>query len=896
MGESDGAGCPIPGGHVVTLHALAARLAALVRKRRFDDELEDEIAAHLELAERDAVASGMSPQEARIAARKQFGSIESMKEEHRDRRSVRWLENAWRDVGYGLASLGRDPGFACVVVGVLALGIGANVAMFSLLDAVMLKPLPFGRPDRIVRIWEAPRPGVTNSTSAPDFLDWRRMATSFEALAAETPISMALTGAGEPVRLDGRAVTTEFFRVFDVGVQMGRTFQPRDGEPGQEGVVVLSNATWQTVFGADRGIVNRSILLDGQSYQVIGVLRPGAFDRQEETRFWKPLTLPPGQYKRGMHWLMVHGRLQPNVTPLQGRDEMRRIAAALRDVTPAHKHSWLVEVVPLQALLLGDNLRRSMYLMFGAVVLVLLIACANIANLLLAKGAARRKEMAIRTALGASRLRLGAQLLTETLVLAVLGGAAGLVLATVLVEAATPFLAQMVPYTAELSVDYRAMAFAGTIVSLVALLIGGLPAMQISVANMGSSLQQASRGSSGRTHRIRRLIVVGEVGLSLVLVCGACLLFRSLLNLQAVETGVRIENVVTMSLNLPLQAYPTPAAAAMFYESLRDRVRAVPGVSQAALATHLPLRWIGNGEAIELAGREEPINVRFKRVDAGYLDAFRIPLVAGRSIGERDRYGSARVIVINEALAARLADVAGIGNAVGLRVGLYCPVYGDKRSTTEQVEIVGVIRNERVAAPGVPHPPIVYVPLSQVPSEGVKLIVRGDIDSASVIGGVREALREVDPHLPMGDIATMREVRERTLAGTSRPAWLIGVFAAIAALLAVIGLYGVISQTVHQRRREIGIRIALGASASDVVGHVLRDASKLVLVGLVIGAAGAAALTRLAKALLFGVSPLDPVAFVVACAAMAFLGVLAGLIPAGRAARLDPVITLREEG
>ena len=302
-----------------------------------------------------------------------------------------------------------------------------------------------------------------------------------------------------------------------------------------------------------------------------------------------------------------------------------------------------MEVEPLPKLLLGDNLRQSMYLMFGAVVLVLLIACANIANLLLAKGASRRKEMAIRTALGASRSRLGAQLLTETLVLAVLGGAAGLALASVLVSAATPFLAEMVPYTTTLALDYRALAFAGAIVSLVAVLIGGLPAMRIvHRQEIGSSLQQASRGSSGGNHRVRRFIVVAEVALSLVLACGASLLFRSLMNLRAVETGVQIKNVVTMSLNLPLQAYPTPAAAATFFESLREHVRAVPGVSQAALSTHLPLRWIGNGEAIEVAGREAPINVRFKRVDAGYLDAFGIPLVTGRSISERDRHGSAR--------------------------------------------------------------------------------------------------------------------------------------------------------------------------------------------------------------------------------------------------------------
>lgn len=880
----------------MTLHGIFARLMALVRKRQLDAELEGEIAAHLELAERDALASGMSPEQARRAARTQFGGIESMKEEHRDRRSFRWLENVWRDVRYGVAGLGRDPGFTAIVVGVLALGIGANVAMFGLLDAVILKPLPFGNPDRIVRIWEAPRPGVSNATSAPDFLDWRRMSTAFEAMGAESPVSMALTGAGDPVRLDGRAVTADYFRVFDVGVRMGRTFLPRDGEPGNDSVIVLSNAAWETVFGADPGIVNRRVILDGQSHEVIGVLRPGAFDRSEETRFWKPLVIQQGQYKRGMHWLTVHGRLRPDLTPLQARDEMRRIAEALRDVTPSHKHTWLVEVEPIQKLLLGDHLRQSMYLMFGAVVLVLLIACANIANLLLAKGAARRKEMAIRTALGASRSRLGAQLLTETLVLAVLGGAAGWALASLLVSTATPFLAEMVPYTTTLDLDYRALAFAGAIVSLVVLLIGGLPAMQISAANIGSSLQQASRGSSGGHHRMRRSIVVAEVALSLVLVCGASLLFRSLLNLRAVETGVRIENVITMSLNLPLQAYPTPEAAAMFFESLRDRVIAVPGVSQAALSTHLPLHWIGNGEAIEVAGQEAPVKVRFKRVDAGYLDAFGIPLLKGRFITGRDRHGSPGVIAINEVLAARLAEVAGVRDPVGLTVGLYCPVYGDKRATTEQVEIVGVIRNERVAAPGAPHPAVVYVPLSQVPTDGVKLIVRSGIDSGSVVAGVREALRAVDPHLPVGEIATMREVRERTLAGASRPAWLIGIFAGIAALLAAIGLYGVISQTVNQRRREMGIRMALGARSRDVVRYVLRDASELVLIGLVIGSAGAFALTRLAESLLFGVSPLDPLAFLIACAAMASIGVLAGLLPARRAARLDPAVTLREEG
>jgi predicted permease len=880
----------------VTLHGLVARLVALFRKRRFEEELDGEIAAHLEMAERDALASGLSPEQARRAARRQFGAIESMKEEHRERRSLLWLENAWRDVRYGVAGLRRDPGFTAVVVGVLALGVGANVAMFGLLDAVMLKPLPFRSPDRMVRVWEAPRPGVTNSTTAPDFLDWRRLATTFDALTAEAPISMALTGAGDPVRLEGRAVTADYFRVFDAGVALGRTFQARDLEAGNEAVIVLSHATWESVFGGDRGMVNRKVLLDGEPHVVIGVLRPGAFDRSEETRFWKPLVIQPGQYKRGMHWLTVHGRLRATVTPLQARDEMRRIAVSLREVTPSHKHTWLVEVEPLEKLLLGESLRQAMYLMLGAVLVVLLIACANMANLLLAKGAARRKEMVIRTALGASRARLGAQLLTETLVLAVLGGVAGWALASVLVSAATPFLAEMVPYTTTITLDYRALAYAGAMVTLVALLIGGLPALQISSATLNSSLQEVSRGSSGGRYAVRRFLVVAEVALSLILVCGASLLFRSLLNLRAVETGVRIENVVTMSLDLPRPAYPTGDAAGRFFETLRERVRAVPGVSQAALASHLPLRWVGNGEAIEVAGQPAPMNVRFKRVDAGYLDVFGIPLLRGRGIEERDRAGAPRVMMINEALAARLADVAGIRNPVGMTVGLYCPVYGERRARTEQVEIIGVMRNERVAAPGAPQPPIVYVPLAQVPQEGVKLIVRSELDAAAVMAGVREAVGGVDPDLPLGDVATMREVRERTLVGASRPAWLIGVFAGFAALLAAIGLYGVIAQTVNQRRREMGIRMALGAGAWDVVKQVLGEGLRLVGIGLVVGAAGAWALTRFAKSLLFGVSPLDPLALGMACGAMVGIGILAGLLPASRAARLDPAMTLREEG
>ena len=879
----------------MSAHRTIGRLLAILRRRQIERELADDIAAHLELAERDALARGLSPEQAHRAARLSFGGVEQVKEAHRDQRGFGWIETLFRDLRYGLASLARTPGFTAVVVGVLALGIGANVAMFGIVDAVLFRPLPFPAPDRIVRVWEAPRPGGLNATSAPDFLDWKRLATVFDATAAERPISAAVTGSGEPVRLPGKAVTSEYFRVFGVRARLGRTFLPQEDRSGATPVIVLSHAAWQNEFGGDPGILRRRLVLDGEPHEVIGVLAPGAFDR-DETRFWKPLFVPAAA-SRELHWLTVYGRLRGGITLPQARDEMARVHTALLDVTPVRNRDWTIVVEPLARMLVGENLRRSVAVAFGAVALVLLIACANVTNLLLARGAGRTKELAVRAALGAGRGRLGAQLLTESLVLYLLGAAAGIAAAAGLIRAATPLLAESLPFTSAVGIDPRVLAFSAAIALGAALLSGVLPALRTSFGNLVESLNQSARGSSSGAHaRVRRAIVVGEVALSLVLVSGALLLLRSLLKLQQIETGVRIENVLTMSVDLPAAAYPTPEKAALFYEAVAQRLQSAPGVTKAGIATHLPLNWIGNGEMLQVPGTDERINVRYKRVDPGYFSTLGITLRAGRGIATRDTLGAPRVLVINEALAARLAEVARIGNPVGKVVRVTGTTYPEREMVIPEFEIAGVIRSERVAPPGYSDPPVVYLPLAQAPAGTVRFVVAAQSDAASVMPGIREAVREVDPHIALGNIATMQQVRDNALSGTSRPAWVIGAFAAIAVLLAAIGLYGVLAHAVAQRRREIGIRMALGARSRDVLWQVLGNAMSMVLIGLLLGLAGTLAITRVMKNLLFEVSPLDPLALAIACLSMSLVGLLAGFLPASRAARVDPVTTLQDEG
>ena len=883
----------------MTFKRRFARLVALVRARRLDRELDDEVRAHLELAEHDAIARGLDPDAARREALRQFGGIAQMKETHRDDRSVRWIENLVKDVRYGVAGLRREPGFAFVAIGVLALGIGANTAMFSVVDTVLLKPLPFPEPQRIVRIYEAPTPSTRNSTTTGTFAALQRLTRSFEAMSAESLSTATFMVDGEPTRLNGRYVSADHFAVFGINPMIGRTFRPEEDRDGAARVVVLSHAAWQERFGGDRNILDRELLLDGEPHRVIGVLPPGAFDRhrarplQEPAAFWRLNAFTAEELAASSHWLNPVARLKPGVSIEQAHADLLAVRTQIADTIPAWKKDWSVAIETFDRQLVGDKLRQSILIAQGAVFLVLIIACANLTNLLLSRGAARQKEIAVRVALGAGRARLITQLLTESLVLGACGGIAGVALAALLIRTAVPLLPVDLPFTADVALNVRVLLFASTVALAVSAIVGVLPAFRLSRGSAAEALNSTSRGSSGQHDRLRRTIVGAEVAASFVLICCAVLLFQSLVRLQNVDIGARVDNVVTMSIDLPWSRYPDGNHWAAFYPRLIERVRAIRGVESAAISGDVPLEGTG-GENLRLPGRDERMLVRFKRADDAYFSTLGIPVVAGRGFTPQDRVGTPFVAVINEALAARLRETFAIVNPVGAVVDL--PVLGFGRDRRSSMTIVGVIGNERVQSDlRAPTDAIAYVPIAQAPRMQIKLSARTGGDAAAVVPSIREALRQIDPQLALADVRTLADIRSGSLSGLREPAWLIGAFAVLSLLLAALGLYGVVSHSVSQQRREIGIRMALGATSMNVLSKVVSHVMTTIAVGLLTGMAAAYAVTRVTRNLLFEVSPLDPFAFGIAAAAMATVAIVAALVPARRATRVDPTTALRAE-
>ncbi len=882
------------------LREVLERVRSLVFRGREERDLEEELRFHVERATESFVALGMTPEEARRRALVQLGGVERTKEEVRDARGVRPLEDLARDVRFAFRTLGRNPGFTVAAVLVLALGIGANTAIFSAVNAVVLRPLPFRDPGRLFMLWESnPEKGWTREVAAPaNMYSWRERVSAFEDVGATTEgaSSMVLLRNGEPELLQAVDVTGNFFSVLGVEPELGRTFRDEETWRTSEPVALLSDEAWHTRFGADPSMVGRLLELDGQAYRVVGVNPPGLGIPHEGVDVWITVRWDPASrdavYFRRAHWIRPVARLRPGVSADQANAELQTVVKQLQVEYPETNRLMGAGMTPLHPFLLGET-RTPLLVLLGAVGLLLLIACANVGNLMLVRAWERRRENAVRSALGAARGRLIRQVLTESLVLSVAGGALGLGLG----YAGTRLLERLQPEgllrVSHFAIDPRVVLFVVAATTLAGVLFGAIPAGFAAHAGPGEALREGARGGGPgrRTRRVVGGLVVAEIALALLLVVGGGLLVRSFMRLRAVDPGFDPTGVLTVGLYLPSTRYDTRAQVVSFYRTLLERVRSIPGVESAGATSNLPLAARGYSSDFLVAGRapdEYGSEVVHRRVLPGYFSTMGVPLLAGRVIEDSDGGDSEPVVVINQALAG---DQFPGEDPVGRRIAF------DRvpDSTSTWWTIVGVVGSERQNGLALAPQIEVYEPLAQEVTSGMSLVLRASGDPESLTSAVRAIVREMDPRLPLLEVRTMDGIRQEALARERFLMTLLLAFAGVALLLALVGVYGVTAQAARQRTREIGIRIALGAGGQQVVRLALRQGLGLIAVGLAIGIAGALLATRLMTALLFQIDPGDPLTFGTVAALLAAAGLLASWLPARRASRVDPAEVLRAE-
>ncbi|HKP85374.1 MAG TPA: ABC transporter permease [Blastocatellia bacterium] len=799
-----------------------------------------------------------------------------------------------QDLRYGLRMFLKKPGFAVVVAVTLALGIGANTAIFSVVNAVLLRPLPYRQPDRLVAIWETnPIKGWTDAPAAPaNFYDWEEQNEVFEGMAAYSTGSYTLTGKDEPERVRGLSVTGNIFSVVGVEAALGRGLLPEETWEGKSQVAVLSNALWKRRFGEDAGIIGQTISIDGQSYTVVGVMPDGFYFPSKEIELWVPWGFNPTQIPkfRRPHFARVVARLKSGVTREQARANMDTIASRLEQQYPGTNTKMGVGLGPLREWIVSDT-KEPLLILLGAVGFILLIACANIANLLLARSAARTKEVAIRTALGAGRLRLVRQLLTESLLISVVGGALGLLLAVWGRDLLLAFSPGNIPRFDEISIDGRVFGFTLGVTILTTLIFGLIPALASSKVDLTLSLKEGGqKGSSAQHNRARSLFVVLEIAFALVLLIGAGLMIKSFLRLQQVHPGFNTENLLTLRVSLPESKYKEGQQATAFFEQAMERIKHLPGVTDVGATSLLPLKGTSWTSDFTIEGRppeEYGKEVRHKEVTPNYFRAMGVPLVKGRVFADSDTKDSPVVIVINETLARRFfADE----DPIGKRLKFSKPEVEDT-----WVTIAGVVGDEKDEGLGVEVRPEIYQPQSQNPQSGMDIVARTAIDPRGLISAVRGEIWALDKDVPVYAIRTMNEVLYDSVARERFTMLLLAAFAGVALILSAVGIYGVMNYSVAQRTHEIGIRMALGAEGPDVLKMILRHGMALTATGLGLGLAGAFALTRLMASLLYQVSATDSVTFVAISVILAGVALGACFVPARRATKVDPMIALRYE-
>jgi putative ABC transport system permease protein len=806
------------------------------------------------------------------------------------------MNNLFQDIRYGLRMLAKKPGFTAVVILTLALGIGSNTAIFSVVNAVLIRPLPYADSDRLIVFAlrsERQQKKDGGSSSIPDFVDWRNQNQSFQYLAGYNSSDLILKSGERVERVSGAAVTADLFNMLGVMPVRGRTFQPEDDKAGSSPAVVLSHNLWNRWFAADPNIVGQTISVDSTNYTVIGVM-PEGFNfplQTEAAQLWVPVSIANADYadQRGAHFLSVIGRLRDGVTIDQARADMRVILDRLAAEYPTTNAGYRIDMTPLQDELVGE-IKPALFVMFGAVGFVLLIACANIANLLLARASARQKEIAIRTALGASRARIIRQLLTESVIVAFLGGALGLLLALWGVDALVSLVAEDLPRSGEIALDLQVISFTLGLSMLTGIFFGLAPAFQVSKPDFNEALKEGSRGSTGsiRRNRTRSFLVMAEVALALVLLTGAGLLMRSFYSLLQVNLGFNPQGVQTMAVSLPTSKYKELRQWATYHHQLIERVKNLPGVQSAAAITTLPLSESNLSISFEIPGRPnepgERTGANYRAISSDYFVTMGIPVLKGRAFTERDDGDAAKVIIINETFARQhFSDEDPIGKRV---------MIGYDDMMCEVVGVVGDVRHKSVKDESDVE---MYTPFEQTPWWFMNLVIRTSLDPAGIVAGVRSEVGALDGDVPIYSVKTMREYLSTSVAQSRFSMLLLAVFAALAMILATVGIYGVMSYSVTQRTHEMGIRLALGARPADVIRMVVKQGMVMAVTGLVIGLGASFALTRLMESLLFGVSATDFITFAAVSLLLAGVALGASFVPARRAARLDPMVALRYE-
>ena len=820
------------------------------------------------------------------------------------------MDSLLKDIRYGFRGLLKHPGFTLVAVITLALGIGANSAIFTVVNAVLLRPLPVAAPEQLVFIWQThpfgKRIGVEQlPVSNADFLDWQAQSNLFEGMSMIDSWGGNLTGGDTPEHVDGAKISVNLFSLLRAQPLLGSDFNLEHEKPGNERAVILSHSLWQRRFGGDAKIVGRQIQIDGQAFTVQGVMSPGFVFPKDvglpnyfsfaKTEIWLPIALTAGQRaNRGSHHLAVVARLKPGATLEQAQSQLAGIAKHVEEQNPEESKDWGTSVNLVHEQVVGAS-RRAILILLGAVGFVLLIACANVANLLLARSTSRQKEIAIRTALGAGRARIVRQLLTESLLLSLAGGVIGVILASWGVRLLLLFSADRLPRITEIHVDNQVLWFTFAVSLLTGLLFGLVPALQVSKTDLNESLKESGRSAMGgrHRHRARNLLVVSEVALSLVLLVGAGLLAKSFLRLQSVNAGFTLDSLLTATLELPRAKYQDDARKSQFFRQVVERVGGLPGVEAVGAVSQLPLSGKEELDGFSIEGRTDPIEASqiqtadFRVITPGYFRAMRIPLLKGRFFNEQDRASTTYSMIIDESFARRFFPGE---DPLGKRID-----EDGSRSGRGFAVIVGVVGGVKHTDVKAETRPTMYVPAEQSPWESMTLVVRSSGDPTALAAAVRQEVSAVDKDQPLSEIATMEQIFSKAVAPQRFNLMLVSLFAALALALSTVGVYGVIAYSVTQRAQEMGVRLALGANSRDILRLIIGQAMRVSLLGVALGLVGAVALTRVMSSLLFEVSATDPVVFVGLAVLLIVVTLVASYIPARRATKVDPLVALRYE-